>query len=659
MKKIDRDDPLAKSADLVAQNIEQLKALFPDVVVEGKIDFDVLKQLLGGEVEEREERFGLSWFGKREASRFALSPSEGTLRPMPSEGIEWSRTGNILIEGENLEVLKLLQKSYSSRVKMIYIDPPYNSGKDFVYRDNYRDSIGNYLRQTGQMTSAGEVVSSDFEVGGRLHSNWLSMIYPRLRLARNLMREDGILAVSIDDREFASVKFLLDEVFGAENHIANLVWKSDGNFDNQARVKVCHEYVVLYARDISQVPPPPVVDPTTDRESKLFKAEIRNTIIKNGPKNPVSPITLPRGFPATFNHGTIKASETAWPKYSGPVIVENSALLKEVEAESGWSSKDLLREFIAAGCQPIKDSKDQETTFVLTVTGAIEAVKTRSGYQSHVVSVVSGLGGAQKAGAELDALGVSFQGYPKPLALLKYLISMNFDSDGIILDFFAGSGTTAAATIAVNRDLAAKRRWIAVQFPEPLDEADENQAAAHAFCITNNLQTNIAEITKERLRRYVASVRDSGPTASADLGFRVFKLDSSNLKAWAPATADIAADLEAHARHDKADRTDQDLLFEVILKRGLDLCVPVAEKTIAGKVVHGVGGGVLVCCFAERIASSEVIPLAQGIAAWVKELAPQDAPALLFRDSAFADDIAKTNLTETLRQHGIDDVRSL
>ena len=251
MKKIGPDDPETRSADVIGENIQQLRTLFPEAFTEGRVDFDVLKQLLGGAVDERDEKYGLNWHGKRQARQLALTPSTGTLRPCPEDSVDWDTTQNLMIEGDNLEVLKLLQKSYAGKVKLIYIDPPYNTGKDFIYPDNYRDNMRNYLELTGQVDGNDRKLSSNTEASGRFHTNWLNMMYPRLKLARNLLRDDGVLVVSCDDTEANNLRALLDEVYGEERFIAQFVWKSRQFTDARAvtNVSTDHEYLLAHAKN--------------------------------------------------------------------------------------------------------------------------------------------------------------------------------------------------------------------------------------------------------------------------------------------------------------------------------------------------------------------------------------------------------------------------
>ncbi|WP_323001740.1 site-specific DNA-methyltransferase [Denitromonas sp.] len=657
------DHPAAQSADLVAENIAKLKEWFPGLLTEGAngiaVNVDVLKALVGdATVTDADEKYGLNWHGKRRARQLALTPSTGTLRPCPEESVDWEATQNLMIEGDNLEVLKLLQKSYAGKVKLIYIDPPYNTGKDFVYPDNFQDNIRNYLEMTGQI-EGGQKISSNTEASGRFHTDWLNMMYPRLKLARSLLREDGAIFCSIDDIEAPRLRSLLDDVFGEENFLAQFSWRTDGNFDNQAKIKICHEYVLLYAKSSGIFPHPPVVDPSTSGGSKLFRPEIRNTIVKNGPKNPISRITLPDGFPADFEEGEIAARNSPWPSYLSTACVKDRKLVGPVTVESGWSSKDLALEFIKNDCRPVEDSKGQSTSFVISRTGAIEAIKTRSDYQSHVISVLTGFGGTQKATAQLNDIGALFNGYPKPVELIRYLVQMALGKDGIFLDFFAGSGPLGHAVLEQNAADQGTRRYMLIQIPEPLDPTIENQKAAAEYCDKLSTRRTVAELTKERLRRAAAKVGADNPMFAGDVGFRVFKLDTSNIRPWNPRPEDVQQAVIDYQDNLVDGRSEADVLYELLLKLGLDLCVPIEAREIAGKAVHSVGGGVLIACLASTISREDVEALAQGVVAWHEALAPAVDSTCVFRDSAFADDVAKTNLAAILEQHGIKNVRSL
>jgi hypothetical protein len=288
------------------------------------------------------------------------------------------------------------------------------------------------------------------------------MMYPRLRLAVEFLAKDGILFVSIDDNELHRLRELLDGLLGPGNLLACIVWQTDGNFDNQAKVKIAHEYVLAYARNLSTLPAPPVVDPATPEHSKLFRPEIRNTVVKNGPGNPVSDFRLPAGFPAAFKEGTIEPRNDKWPHYEGPVVVHDGRVVVEVAAQSGWSSKRIMTRFVDAGFNPVPDTKGQLTSFELTKTGAIEAFKPRSESQSHVVSVIRGVGTTQSASAFLAEMGLKFD-YPKPVGLVRYLVSMVADRNAVVLDFFAGSGTSGQAVLEANKADGGSRRFILVE----------------------------------------------------------------------------------------------------------------------------------------------------------------------------------------------------
>jgi adenine-specific DNA-methyltransferase len=676
--------PESHSVDIVAGNISQLKGLFPEVFtesVDGKdsINFEVLKQLLGSVVDEREEKFGLNWHGKRKARELALTPSTGTLRPCSEDSVDWDTTQNLMIEGDNLEVLKLLQKSYASKIKLIYIDPPYNTGKDFVYLDNFQDGIKNYLELTGQIES-GRKVEANTDASGRYHTDWLNMMYPRLKLARTLLREDGLLFISIDDNEVDSLRKICVEIFGEENFIAQFVWNTEGHTDNQFDVKVNHEYIILYARNASSANLGHVVDPNTREESNLWKGFAENSITKNGPANPPSEINLPVGFPciadeidlppnkpssAFFDeldsHGYILREmsdrfDISYPIRLNHMQVKEGHLVKNCCVLSGWANADKLRAFIENQCKPIEDNGDK-MTFYLSEKGVIYYRRDREKARN-IVSVLRNFGTTEKMRSELEAMGIPFQ-YPKPKELLRYLIQIGVEDTGIVLDFFAGSGTTAHAIWIQQLTDNILRRFILIQLPELLDPKNEKNRPAIKFCDQIRKPQNIAELTKERLRRSGKKIAEENPMFKGDLGFRVFKLDSSNIRAWDPEPANLETALLDSVDHIKQGRSEADILYELLLKLGLDLAVPIETKKIGGKDVHAIGAGSLFVCLADMVKRDEVEALAFGIVAWRKELNPVGEVTCVFRDSGFEDNVAKTNLTAILLQSGIGNVRSI
>jgi adenine-specific DNA-methyltransferase len=400
----------------------------------------------------------LNWIGKEAVVNHHHQVPFRLLKDVPELGCGEPGAGNLIVEGDNLEALKALLPYYAGQVKCIYIDPPYNTGNEgWVYNDNVRSPIiDEWL---------GKTVGEEGETLDR-HDRWLCMMYPRLALLKEFLAPDGVIFISIDDIELPYLRILLDEFFPhakAKNRLACFVWETDGNFDNQAKIKIAHEYVLAYSRSFEDFPPPPVIDFSIDKSSKLFRAEIRNTLVKNGPKNPVSKIFLPKGFPADFESGEIPPRDNKWPHFDEPLVILNSELQTGVEVSSGWSSKAICEDFIQNKFQPVSDSKGQLTRFVITRTGAIEAIKVRSESQSHVVSVIRDVGSTQSTSEALKDLGVRFT-FPKPVRLIQYLISMVADKNAIVLDTFAGSGTTAHAVLAANED-GGNRRFILVQMP--------------------------------------------------------------------------------------------------------------------------------------------------------------------------------------------------
>ncbi|MDF1659399.1 MAG: site-specific DNA-methyltransferase [Verrucomicrobiales bacterium] len=397
----------------------------------------------------------LNWIGKEAVIRhhkevpFRLLETDEKLSHRDEDG------GNLIVQGDNLHALKALLPRYAGKVKCIYIDPPYNTGKEgWVYNDNVNSpEIRQWLEKT--VGKEGEDLSR--------HDKWLCMMYPRLVLLKEFLSEDGAIFVSIDDNELQSLIFLLTELFSTKNYLATFAWKTDGNFDNQAKIKVNHEYIVAFARNSDRFEHPPVVDPSIPDSSKLKRPEIRNTIVKNGPKNPISNIRLPAGFPAGFAEGELSEAEGDWPKFSGRAQIEEGTLSTEVVLSSGWSSKRLLEKFIENKFNPIRDSKNQETRFELMQSGTIEIVKVRD-KPSHVVSTLGGFSSTQNMSARLKAMGISFD-YPKPVELIQYLISM-MGEECLVLDSFAGSGTTGQAVLKQNAEDGGNRKFILVEMDE-------------------------------------------------------------------------------------------------------------------------------------------------------------------------------------------------
>lgn len=642
MKKIERDDPEAQSVDLVAENIARLRELFPELITEGEagvsVNVDVLKQLVGDKVvTDAEEKYGLNWHGKRAARQLALTPSLGTLRPCPEESVDWDTTQNLMIEGDNLEVLKLLQKSYAGKVKLIYIDPPYNTGKDFVYPDNFQDNIRNYLELTGQV-EGGAKISSNTEASGRFHTDWLNMMYPRLKIARELLRDDGTIFITIDETEVGNVLAMCNEVFGEENRVVAVAWQKRVSPANDAKwFSSDHDWVIVYAKNKDQW-----------RPNRLERTEDQLANYKNPDEDPRGP----------WNSATYTCGRTSAERPNLYYAIKNPNTGKEV-----WPKKTAVWKYS-------KDVTAKLMTEDRLYWGAdgdgLPRVKLflseRDGVVPRSVWNYEEFGHTQEATVELRSLfgGEAVFDTAKPTKLIERIVHIATAGESdLVVDFFSGSGTTGHAVLRSNADTDSRNRFILVQLPEPLDEQKATQRSAAEFCEKLKKPRNIAELAKERLRRSGKQVKKEHPMWKGDIGFRVFKLDSSNIKAWDPATDNLERDLTEQIDHLKQGRSEQDILYEMLLKLGLDLCVPTETKTIAGKQVHSIGGGVLMACLDKKIDRKDAEKLALGIAEWHKKLNPAGDTTCVFRDSAFADDVAKTNLAAILNQHGITTVRSI
>ncbi|HDS1172597.1 TPA: site-specific DNA-methyltransferase, partial [Stenotrophomonas maltophilia] len=592
MEKLTAASPEAQSADLVAGNIEQLKALFPELLTEGKdgvaVNVDVLKALVGdATVTDADEKYGLNWHGKRRARQLALTPSTGTLRPCPQDSVDWDTTQNLMIEGDNLEVLKLLQKSYAGKVKLIYIDPPYNTGKDFVYPDNFQDNIKNYLELTGQI-EGGQKISSNTEASGRFHTDWLNMMYPRLKLARNLLKDNGFIFISIDDGEVENLRRACDEIFGEENFVAQLVWKSRVSEDTRAKTGVStdHEYIVCYSRG----------DQVALRGSEKDIDKFSNP--DNDPRGPWRSADL-----------TGLATKESRPNLHYDLIDPKTGINYGCP-QKGWRyERSTMSQKIDEGRILFPSNGDGRPRHKLFLN------EMRSLYKN-MSSVITEFSTADGTRDVNGLLGSGVFSFPKPTGLVASIIEQATEAEEIILDFFAGSGTLGHATLLRNAADSSNRRFVLVQLPEPLDPTTADQKVASDFCDKLGKPRTIAELTKERLRRAAAKVKADNPMSAGDTGFRVFKLDTSNIRAWNPKPDDLEASLFDHQDHLLEGRSEADVLYELLLKLGLDLIVPIEKRSIERLDVHAVGGGVLLACLAEKITREQVEPLAQGIITW-------------------------------------------
>jgi len=636
IQKIEAQSPEAQSADLVADNIGKLKAMFPELVTEtthaGKttatLNVEVLKGLIGDATAlDSEEKYGLNWHGKRRARQIALTPSTGTLRPCPEQSVDWDTTQNLMIEGDNLEVLKLLQKSYAGKVKLIYIDPPYNTGKDFVYPDNFQDNIKNYLELTGQ-TESGRKISSNTDASGRFHTDWLNMIYPRLKLAHSLLQSDGVVFVSIADHEIHNLRAAMNEVFGEENFVATVIWQKVYSPKNSARhFSEDHDYIVVYAKN-AETWTPRLLPRTAEMEARYANQD-------NDPRGPWKAGDLSaRNF---YGEGTYPITTPSGRQLPGPPPGTywrvSRPKFDELDSDNRiwWGSDGSNVPAIKRFLSEVKDGRVPQTLWTYEEVGHTQEAK------KELIATV-----------DFPNSDVVFD-TPKPTRLLRRILHLATSPDGndLVLDFFAGTGSTLDAVYQQNAEDGGKRRCILVQLPEPL--AGGEVAG----------WTSIADITRARLVGAGKRHRAADPMFSGDVGFRTFKLDTSNIRAWNPNLSDLAGSLLANLEHIEEGRSESDVLYEILIKLGLDLCVHADLREIAGKPVYSIGDGTLMACLHEHISVIDAEPLALGIAAWREEQATAGATTAVFRDSAFENDVAKSNLAAILEQHGIKQVRSL
>ena len=616
MDKLTQDD--ATSHDIVADNIEKLKAIFPEAVTEGKIDFNALKETLGEYSETREERYNFSWAGKSKARRLAQTPTTGTLRPCPEESVDWDKTENLFIEGDNLEVLKLLQKSYQGQVKMIYIDPPYNTGGDFVYPDKYADNLKGYLEYTGQVDADGNKQSSNTEFVGRYHTNWLNMMMPRIQLAKNLLRDDGAIFISIDDNELSNLRKICDEVFGEENFIANVAWKHTQQSKNdEPHFSRNYNSIVIYKKS-----------------DALGKFRLPRTDEDN--KNYSNPDNDPKG---DWRNGDVRSpSYRETLRYN--IITPSGKTIEPPENGWRWSEAEVKKK-ISTGEIFFSPAEDR---IIRKIYLANQDGRTPENVWSDDSS-----GTTRQANAEMKMLfeGGSPFDTPKPTMLVRKMSQLFGDEkDYIILDFFAGSATTGHAVLSQNEADEGNRKYILVQLPEKCNEA------SNAFKMGYD---HIADIGKERLRRAASKIKEEHPDYEGDLGFKVFKLDSSNIEAWDSNIENLEDNVLKAANVLKDDRSELDIVYELFLKYGLDLSYPVNRHEVAGKQVYEIGAGSLFICLEDGITNEFVEALIKLYETFDSEAAPR----VVFKDSGFKTDAAKKDAESTLKDAGILDVKCL
>lgn len=611
-----------KSLNLEAQNIEQLKQLFPDVFREGKVDFEALKAVLGEHVEDNEERYNFTWHGKNKARQIAQTPSTGTLRPCKEKSVNWDSTQNLFIEGDNLEVLKLLQKSYHQKVKMIYIDPPYNTGKDFVYKDNFRNNIENYLDLTNQLNSEGVKNSFNTESSGRYHTDWLNMIYPRLKLARNLLRDDGLIFISIDDNEYVNLKKVCDEIFGEDNLVGVVAWKN--KYGAGAKTKgfiEVHEYILCYSKN----PIDNIASKLSEEQSKSYNKKDEKYEKRGGyftqPLMTTSMDDRPNlQYDIEYQGEIIKPSKQwVWAKERLLKAIENNEVVFNKKTDGSYSVRYKV--------------------YLIDENGVKRKGKP--------LSLLNGPFNQEGTKEVEELVGRGIFSFPKPSALIEYFFGFDvndeYDNEGIYLDFFSGSCSSAHAVWKLNLEDQGSRRYIMVQLPEPTDKASEAYKSGFK---------EISQISRKRLLEL--SKKSKSINSSLDFGFKVYKLDSSNICQWESNFDNLSDMLDGSVDSIKAERSSEDVLSEILLKYGLDLTYPINEHKLAGKTVYDVAFGSLIVCLDDGITRDVV----EGIGKLKQEL-DSETTRVVFKDAGFTDDSVKVNAIQMLKQYGVDDVKSI
>lgn len=605
------------SDDIRLSTIKVLQNVLPEVFTESDtIDFDKLKEILTGNIDERTDKYSFTWSGKKRAISLSQAPTTATLKLNRSKSKSFDTTENIYIEGDNLEVLKLLQKSYSNRIKLIYIDPPYNTGKDFVYKDNFEDSLENYLEQTGQVDSEGNKLTVNVETSGRYHTDWLNMMYPRLKLARNLLTEDGVIFISIDDSEQANLKKMCDEIFGEHNFLAQVIWERAYSPVNlKKNFSASHDYILVYSKNSSII-----------ESNGLKRSSDANDRYSNPDNDP---------------RGEWKSSDLS----VGPAIEKNIYEIitpsgRKTSPPNGYSwrlSKERFEEFVADNriwFGPNGDAVPSIKRFLTEVKQTIVPM---------TIWKYEDVGHSQSASQYLKKLfdDKAYFSYPKPVSLIQRIIELYSNQDSIILDFFSGSATTAEAVIKMNAEDEGNRRFIMVQLPEKFSKRDVAYKSGYR---------TIPEIAEERIKRAGDKiVRDNPAVAEKlDIGFKVFELSKSNIKKWNNEPKDIISQLEFMKNNFEDDAELIDIVYEIMLKQGFDLSYPVKETKIGEATVFDIALGSMFVVLGNKITRDVGEYIVNEIS-----LKKVENSTIVLQDEKFVNDSEKLNLIEKLNSNGI------
>lgn len=623
------------SPDLVQKNIAAIAAAFPDVITEVRdeqgnlqrgVDFDLLRQELSAVlVEGDKERYQLTWPGKRQAILQANAPIDKTLRPVKAESADWDTTQNLYIEGDNLEVLKLLQESYLNKVKCIYIDPPYNTGKDFIYKDDFRQSTAEYLQDSGQVDEEGNRLFQNNESNGRFHSDWLTMMYPRLKLARNLLRDDGVMFISIDDNEVHNLRKICDELCGAGNFIGTIAVQINPRGRNLDKfIATTHETVVIVAKNAGNYDAMSGIEKTGkmleeyDREDENGKYRLIGLRNRNQAFNPNTRPNL--FFPLFVDPSTGRVSSEKNLIHTDVVYPETA---EGIQTCWTWGKEKIDKQSQLLLAERLgEDWRVFRKDYLIDSTGNTAVTLIKSVWVDKEVNNDYG----RKAVKEL--FGSALMDFPKPVDLITKLAKTQC-SDAIILDFFSGSATTAHAVMQLNAEDGGNRQYIMVQLPEITDEDSEAYKAGYK---------NICEIGKERIRRAATKIQEE-TGADIDYGFRVFRVDSSNMKDVYHNPLELNQDMFSELSDNiKEDRTGEDLLIQVMLAFGLSLSLPMQTREVVGCPVYYVAENSLVVCFADQLPEE-----------LVRQIAAEKPLRVVFRDSSFASDAARINVEEIFK----------
>ena len=628
-----------ESIDMTEENIKRIAALFPNCVTEAKdengrlkhvVNFELLKQMLSPDVVDGAEHYEFTWVGKKAAIVEANKPIRKTLRPCVEESKNWDTTENLYIEGDNLEVLKLLQENYLGKVKMIYIDPPYNTGNDFVYRDNFTRSQEEENEQMGLFDENDNRLFKNTDTNGRFHSDWCSMIYSRLMLARNLLAEDGVIFISIDDNEANTLKDLCNEIFGMENFIATFPRLTTKSGKTPLTFMISHDYVLCYVKSTKEI----FIGKEYADDSYKFSDKYEDARGKYNLKQPLDCNSI--GYSKTLDYPIIHDGVTYYPGSSYEKFVERQAG-KHLSKDYAWRwSKDLYEFGLSNGWIVFQNGRIYTKGYLNAIIekqqdGKYEIVTRQRTRKISTIDFIANAFSNDIAKKQLLSFNMPVKfDYPKPVDLIANLLSSYYDKDALVLDFFSGSGTTAEAVLAQNVLDGGRRRFICVQLQESID---------------NENYPTICEIGKERIRRAGEKIKKEHPEAKGlDVGFRVLKVSDSNMKDVYYAAGEYTQDLLVQTESNiKEDRTDLDLLFGCLLDWGLSLSLPYRSEEIEGCVVHTYNDGDLIACFAEKIPESVV-----------KTIAKRKPLRAVFRDAGFASSPEKINVFEIFKLYAPD-----